>query len=106
MEMLRKIAFYFSLMNFVWNCISFLVSLVTFMTFLMVGSHGLDPVTAFVSLALFNTLRFSLLLIPDLIVGSVVCNVAMGRMKEFLLSEDVDPKQVGSQPYSGTPCLV
>ncbi|KAH7971518.1 hypothetical protein HPB49_025390 [Dermacentor silvarum] len=53
MEMLRKIAFYFSLMNFVWNCISFL------------------------------------------------CNVAMGRMKEFLLSEDVDPKQVGSQPYSG-----
>nr|XP_050024071.2 multidrug resistance-associated protein 1-like [Dermacentor andersoni] len=72
MEMLRKIAFYFSLMNFVWNCISFLVSLVTFMTFLMVGSHGLDPVTAFVSLALFNTLRFSLLLIPDLIVGCVV----------------------------------
>ncbi|XP_070381871.1 multidrug resistance-associated protein 1-like isoform X3 [Dermacentor albipictus] len=99
MEMLRKIAFYFSLMNFVWNCISFLVSLVTFMTFLMVGSHGLDPVTAFVSLALFNTLRFSLLLIPDLIVGCVVCNVAMGRMKEFLLSEDVDPNQVGNQPY-------
>ncbi|KAL3196873.1 hypothetical protein MRX96_014967 [Rhipicephalus microplus] len=98
MEMLRKIAFYFSLMNFVWNCISFLVSLVTFMTFLMVGSHGLDPVTAFVSLALFNTLRFSLLLIPDLIVGCVVCNVAMGRMQDFLLSEDVDPKQVGSQP--------
>ncbi|KAL1443373.1 hypothetical protein MTO96_007461 [Rhipicephalus appendiculatus] len=101
MEMLRKIAFYFSLMNFVWNCISFLVSLVTFMTFLMVGSHGLDPVTAFVSLALFNTLRFSLLLIPDLIVGCVVCNVAMGRMKDFLLSEDVDPKQVGSQPDPG-----
>ncbi|XP_037528316.2 multidrug resistance-associated protein 1-like [Rhipicephalus sanguineus] len=101
MEMLRKIAFYFSLMNFVWNCISFLVSLVTFMTFLLVGSHGLDPVTAFVSLALFNTLRFSLLLIPDLIVGCVVCNVAMGRMKDFLLSEDVDPKQVGSQPDPG-----
>ncbi|XP_077498512.1 multidrug resistance-associated protein 1-like [Amblyomma americanum] len=100
-ELLQKMAVYFSLMNFVWNCISFLVSLVTFMTFLMVGSHRLDPVTAFVSLALFNTLRFSLLLIPDLIVGAVVCKVAMRRIKEFMQSEDVDPKQVGSEPDQG-----
>ncbi|XP_077538722.1 multidrug resistance-associated protein 1-like isoform X3 [Haemaphysalis longicornis] len=101
MEMLRRIAYYFGVMNFVWNCISFLVSLVTFMTFLMVGNHSLDPVTAFVSLALFNTLRFSLLLIPDLIVGAVLCKVALARMKTFLVCEDVDSKQVGESPDEG-----
>lgn len=48
------------------------------MVFLTIGDNNLDPVTAFVSLALFNTLRFSLLLIPDLIVGAVV--VSGGRL--------------------------
>ncbi|CAN8021103.1 unnamed protein product [Ixodes persulcatus] len=97
-QMLHKIVHLYSVMNFVWNCISFLVSLVTFMTYLIVSSKTLDPVTAFVSLALFNTLRFSLLLIPDLVVQAVVCAVATGRMRKFLQSEDVDRSQVGRQP--------
>ncbi|KAM7301951.1 hypothetical protein ISCGN_017468 [Ixodes scapularis] len=100
-QMLHNIVHLYSVMNFVWNCISFLVSLVTFMTYLIVSSKTLDPVTAFVSLALFNTLRFSLLLIPDLVVQAVVCAVATGRMRKFLQSEDLDRSQVGRQPDTG-----
>ncbi|XP_064477021.1 ATP-binding cassette sub-family C member 3-like [Ornithodoros turicata] len=98
---LRKIVHFFGVVNLVWNCISCLVALVTFVTFLLVRKRSLEPSTAFVSLALFNTLRFSLLLIPDLIVAAVVCTVAIRRMTKLFLCEDVNPKLIGSHPDEG-----
>lgn len=62
-------------------------SMVSFVVY-SVTNHGLAPANIFSSLALFNALRFPLLLLP-MVIGQVVDALAsMARIEEFLLLED------------------
>jgi ATP-binding cassette, subfamily C (CFTR/MRP), member 1 len=57
MGVLRKAALYNAGTYFVWSLAPFLVSLASYITFVLMGGV-LTPNIAFVSLALFNILRF------------------------------------------------
>ena len=58
--------------SFVWACAPFLVSLVTFATYVLSSAENiLDAERAFVALSLFNILRFPLSMLPMMISGMV-----------------------------------
>eukprot|EP00055_Hartaetosiga_balthica_P014402 m.78839 g.78839 ORF g.78839 m.78839 type:complete len:1578 (-) comp8586_c0_seq2:145-4878(-) len=76
-----------------WSMAPFLVSLATFVTYSLTG-HDLTAQTAFVSLALFNLLRFPLAMLPMLISALVEASVSVNRVRKFLLHEEMDPNNV------------
>jgi len=69
---LKQAAYLNASTSFLWSCAPFLVSLVTFATFVLSDPNNiLDSKTAFVSLSLFNILRFPLAMLPMLISSMV-----------------------------------
>ncbi|KAJ2008208.1 hypothetical protein H4R26_000328 [Coemansia thaxteri] len=87
---------------FAWGSVSAMIVpfLVSFMTFLVYSafdgmSHG--PLTAqlvFVSLSLFNLLRFPLVMFPIILSSLVDAHVAMGRIYKLLTSDELDLESV------------
>ena len=62
-------------------------SMLAFITYRLTN-HGLSPARVFSSLALFNSLRMPLNLLP-LVIGQVTdATTSLGRIQEFLLSEE------------------
>lgn len=62
-------------------------SMLAFITYSLTD-HNLDPARVFSSLALFNSLRMPLNLLP-LVIGQVTdASASMGRIQEFLLEEE------------------
>ncbi|KAJ2018555.1 hypothetical protein GGI14_002203 [Coemansia sp. S680] len=73
--------------------VPFLVSFTTFLIYSVFDGASRGPLTAqlvFVSLALFNLLRFPLTMIPIVISTIVNANVAMGRVHKLLTSDELD----------------
>ncbi|CAN7994936.1 unnamed protein product, partial [Ixodes hexagonus] len=88
---LRTMAYLSAVLSFLWNCAPFLVSLMSFMTYvLMSDEHVLDPQKAFVSLTLFNILRFPLSMLPMLISMLVQASVSVKRMNKYLGNEELE----------------
>ena len=64
-------------------------SMLSFITYAL-SNHTLNPAPIFSSLALFNALRMPLNLLP-MVIGQVTdAWVSMGRIQEFLLSEELE----------------
>lgn len=57
MKILKKIALYNAATYFIWSLAPFIIAMASFVTFVMIGGV-LDPEIAFVSIALFNILRY------------------------------------------------
>jgi len=75
MKKLIEMAYFGCVSTFVWTCAPFLVSLVTFAVYVLSDeTHVLDAQKAFVSLALFNLLRFPMSMLPQMITFVVMVN--------------------------------
>ncbi|KAJ2731440.1 hypothetical protein IW152_004528 [Coemansia sp. BCRC 34962] len=77
--------------------VPFLVSFTTFLIYSVFDSVSRGPLTAklvFVSLALFNMLRFPLTMVPIVLSTVVNSNVALGRVHKLLLSDELDLESV------------
>lgn len=66
-----------------------LVSLAAFVTFTLQG-HALTAAVAFPALALFNLLRFPIIVFPSQIMNMVHARVGVQRIRNFLESEEMD----------------
>ncbi len=87
---LRHMAYVQSTTSFLWMCVPFLVSLVTFATYVLVDeAHILDSKKAFVSLSLFNLMRCPLNRLPNIITGLAQANVSIKRINSFMNLEEV-----------------
>nr|CAD7457915.1 unnamed protein product [Timema tahoe] len=85
-KVLKQAAYLNAGTSFIWSCAPFLVSLVTFATYVLVDENNvLDPKTAFVSLALFNILRMPFTIMPGMIVA--VIEVSLVTFATFVLSD-------------------
>ncbi|KAK0171316.1 hypothetical protein PV328_009061 [Microctonus aethiopoides] len=94
-KVLKEAAYLNSGTSFIWSCAPFLVSLVSFATYVYVDdSHVLDSKKAFVSLSLFNILRFPLSMLPMMISNVVQTTVSVKRINIFMNTEDLDPNNV------------
>lgn len=78
------------------NCASpFLVAVSTFATFIYIDPKNvLTPEIAFVSLALFNQLRSPMSQVAELITQTVQVIVSNKRIKEFLMSEELNENAI------------
>lgn len=94
-KVLKEAAYLNSGTSFIWSCAPFLVSLVSFATYVYVDdSHVLTSKKAFVSLSLFNILRFPLSMLPMMISNIVQTTVSVKRINIFMNTEDLDPNNV------------
>jgi hypothetical protein len=67
---------YQTLISFSWGVASFLVATASFVTYILIDKNNdLDPSTAFVSLTLFNNIRFPLMIFPMLIASLIQVNI-------------------------------
>ncbi|XP_062976293.1 ATP-binding cassette sub-family C member 3 [Elgaria multicarinata webbii] len=95
LRVLRKSAYLNSLSTFAWISAPFLVALTTFAVFVSVDkSNILDAEKAFVSLSLFNLLRFPLNMLPQVISNLAQASVSLKRIQHFLSHDELDPSCV------------
>ena len=75
------------------------MSLTTFAVYVMSSADNvLDARKAFVSLTLFNILRFPLSMLPMLIANMVQASVSIKRLQTFLKNDELDAESVNKQP--------
>uniref|UniRef100_A0A4W4EQB9 ATP-binding cassette, sub-family C (CFTR/MRP), member 3 n=1 Tax=Electrophorus electricus TaxID=8005 RepID=A0A4W4EQB9_ELEEL len=95
LAVLRKAAYLGSLSIMAWTSAPFLVALTTFAVYVSVDENNvLDAEKAFVSLSLFNILRFPLNMLPQVITSLVQANVSLKRIQTFLTHDELDPGNV------------
>ncbi|XP_043959113.1 ATP-binding cassette sub-family C member 3 isoform X2 [Gambusia affinis] len=98
---LRKTAYLGALSTMAWTSAPFLVALTTFAVFVTVDEKNvLDAEKAFVSLSLFNILRFPLNMLPQVISGLVQASVSLKRIQNFLSHDELDPNSVDRKTSS------
>ena len=87
---IRAIQWLLAIRNMINACsmsLPIFASMLSFITYYL-SSHGLNPAYIFSSLALFNSLRMPLNLLP-LVIGQVVdAWSSIGRIQDFLLAEE------------------
>ncbi|NXA88006.1 MRP1 protein, partial [Melanocharis versteri] len=99
LQVLKKSAYLAAMATFTWVCAPFLVALSTFAVYVTIDKNNiLDAQKAFVSLALFNILRFPLNMLPMVISSIVEASVSLKRLRVFLSHEELDPDSIVRGP--------
>ncbi|XP_032929590.1 multidrug resistance-associated protein 1 [Catharus ustulatus] len=99
LKVLKKSAYLAAMATFTWVCAPFLVALSTFSVYVLTNKTNiLDAEKAFVSLALFNILRFPLNMLPMVISNIVEASVSLKRLRVFLSHEELDPDSIVRGP--------
>ncbi|KAJ8283939.1 hypothetical protein COCON_G00027890 [Conger conger] len=95
LNVLRKMAYLGALSTMAWTSAPFIVALTTFAVYVTVDENNiLDAEKAFVSLSLFNILRFPLNMLPQVISSIVQASVSLKRIQEFLSHDELNPDSV------------
>ncbi|KAF4797403.1 Canalicular multispecific organic anion transporter 2 [Turdus rufiventris] len=95
LRVLKKAAYLNSVSTFAWISAPFLVALTTFSVYVSVGEENvLDAEKAFVSLSLFNLLKFPLNMLPQVISSLAQTSVSLKRIQQFLSHDELDPNCV------------
>ncbi|KAM7148295.1 multidrug resistance-associated protein 1 isoform 1-T1 [Molossus nigricans] len=99
LKVLKKSAYLAAVGTFTWVCTPFLVALCTFAVYVTIDENNiLDAQKAFVSLALFNILRFPLNILPMVISSIVQASVSLKRLRIFLSHEELEPDSIERRP--------
>ncbi|MEE6497514.1 hypothetical protein FKM82_002762 [Ascaphus truei] len=103
LKVLKKSAYLSAVGTFTWVCAPFLVALSTFAVYVLIDKNNvLDAEKAFVSLALFNILRFPLNMLPMVISSMVQASVSLKRLRVFLSHEELEPDSIIRGPNKDT----
>ncbi|XP_071813084.1 multidrug resistance-associated protein 1-like isoform X5 [Apostichopus japonicus] len=95
LKVLRRAAYYNAVTSFAFTCAPFLVTLSSFAVFLLSDENNvLNAETIFVSLSLFNLLRFPLAMLPFVVFSVVQAHVSLKRLSRFLKLEELNPQNV------------
>ena len=95
---LRKIGATQAIANFTWSSAPFFVSCSTFTVFVLTQDRPLTTEIVFPALALFNLLTFPLAVLPMVITSIVEASVAVGRITDFLMAEELQSDAVTVTP--------
>ena len=106
-SIMLKMAYLNSGTAFVWSCAPFVVSLVSFATYILSSDENtLDSQKAFTSLALFNILRFPLSMLPMMISSAIQASVSFKRINKFMRNHELDPESVTKDDKNASNCSV
>ena len=95
---LRKIGASQAFANFTWSTTPFLVSCSTFAVFVFATHKPLTTELVFPALTLFNLLTFPLTVLPLVITSIIEASVAVGRLSDFFLADELQPDAVLVEP--------
>ncbi|KKA26039.1 hypothetical protein TD95_000340 [Thielaviopsis punctulata] len=95
---LRKIGATQAMANFTWNTAPFFVSCSTFAVFVLTNDRPLTTEIVFPALALFNLLNFPLSILPMVVTAVVEATVAVGRITDFLMADELQTDAVVTGP--------
>ncbi|CDF90036.1 ZYBA0S05-07448g1_1 [Zygosaccharomyces bailii CLIB 213] len=85
-----KIGVVENLISFAWNCVPLMVSCSTFVLFSFINSSPLSPEIVFPALSLFELLNEAIYSVPNAITNIIETKVSVGRLKKYLLCEELD----------------
>ncbi|XP_074651922.1 multidrug resistance-associated protein 1-like isoform X2 [Tubulanus polymorphus] len=102
---LRKTQYLSAFTTFVWTCAPYIVTLTSFVAYLLSG-NVLTAENAFVSLSLFNILRFPMNLLPAIITYLVMASVSIKRVNRFLENDDINEDDVFHNPLAEDPVKI
>ncbi|EFN62768.1 Multidrug resistance-associated protein 1 [Camponotus floridanus] len=106
-QVLKEAAYLNAGTSFIWSCAPFLVALVSFTTYVLIDeTNVLNSTIAFVSLSLFNILRFPLSMLPMMIGNIVQTYVSVKRINKFMNMEELDPNNVQHDPLEAHPLVI
>ncbi|XP_074036470.1 multidrug resistance-associated protein 1-like [Leptinotarsa decemlineata] len=106
-KVLKETAYLNSGTSFIWSCAPFLVSLVTFATYVLVDENNvLDANKAFVSISLFNIIRFPLNMLPMTISNLIQTWVSVKRINKFMNAEELIPDIVHHEADEVEPVVI
>ncbi|XP_050728277.1 multidrug resistance-associated protein 1-like isoform X2 [Eriocheir sinensis] len=106
-KVLKEAAYFNAATNFLWNCAPFMVSIATFAVYVSISPDNiLDAKTAFVSLSLFNLLRFPLAMLPMLITNIVQAQVSLKRINKFMNADELDPNYISQENTPKHPVVI
>lgn len=91
---LRYIGIFMSLINFFWSSTPYFVSCSTFAVYVWTNDKPLTSDIVFPALNLFNLLGFPLAVFPMVISSLVEASVAVTRLTNFFVMEEVQPDAV------------
>ncbi|XP_016987828.1 multidrug resistance-associated protein 1 isoform X9 [Drosophila rhopaloa] len=104
---LRSTAYLNAGTSFLWSCAPFLVSLVTFATYVLTSeANQLTVEKVLVSIALFDLMKLPLTILPMLSVDIAETQVSVKRINKFLNSEELDPNSVLHDPSKPHPMSI
>lgn len=95
---LRRIGAAQAFANFTWSTTPFLVSCLTFTVFVFTQDEPLTTEIVFPALALFNLLTFPLAVLPMVITSIIEASVAVGRLTDYLMAEEIQPDAITIGP--------
>ncbi|XP_069066294.1 multidrug resistance-associated protein 1 isoform X1 [Pleurodeles waltl] len=103
LKVLKKSAYLSAVGTFTWVCAPFLVAVSTFSVYVLTDEKNvLDAEKAFVSLALFNILRFPMNMLPMVISSMVQASVSLKRLRVFLSHEELETDSIARGPVKGS----
>ncbi|XP_066145734.1 multidrug resistance-associated protein 1 isoform X1 [Euwallacea fornicatus] len=106
-KVLKEAAYLNAGTSFIWSCAPFLVSLVSFATYVLVDENNvLDASKAYVSISLFNILRFPLSMLPMMISNMVQTWVSVKRINTFMNAEELDPNTITHDSNEAEPLVI
>ena len=91
---LRKIGAVTAVANFTWSTTPYFVSCATFGLFVAISGKPLTTDIVFPALTLFNLLTFPLSVLPMVITAVIEASVAVGRLTDFFLAQELQPDAV------------
>ncbi|CAH0389150.1 unnamed protein product [Bemisia tabaci] len=104
---LKQLAILGSTTAFIWSCAPLLVALTTFGVYLFIDDeHSLDAEKTFATVALFNILKFPLVMLPNMISNLVQTMVSVRRLNKFMNSDELDPNCVTHSASEKEPLVI
>uniref|UniRef100_A0A914YSW4 ABC transmembrane type-1 domain-containing protein n=1 Tax=Panagrolaimus superbus TaxID=310955 RepID=A0A914YSW4_9BILA len=86
----RKYGIYcYSLVDITFDSCPIFATIVSFIGYIIIQGHPLTPQVAFISLMLFNLMRFSIYSIPKLFQEVINARISLNRVQDFLLESEV-----------------
>jgi len=85
----KKASIYLAVLEATFNLCPILATVISFVGYIVIDGRQLTPQVAFMSLMLFNLMRFSIYSLPDLVKDAINTRVSLLRIEDFLTEKEV-----------------
>ncbi|XP_049867758.1 multidrug resistance-associated protein 1 isoform X3 [Pectinophora gossypiella] len=108
MNVLKQAAYLNSATSFIWSCAPFLVTFLTFFTYVISDPDNniLTAEKIFVSMSLFFTMNLPLGLLPLIVVSVVETSVGIKRLNKFMNCDELNVDSIEHDPKEPNPLII